>query len=365
MFDIRDFEPQFLGRKDEHLFLARQQYNDESPRDFVETRFVHQSLPQLKEEDISIATSVAGIDLEIPFFINAMTGGSDKAHEVNRILGILGFLAKIPVASGSVSAAIKDPSVAESFSVLRRENPKGIVFANLGAHHNVENAKRAIDLLEANALQIHVNAPQELIMPEGDRDFSNWLSNIETLVREVEVPVIVKEVGFGMSRETVRQLASVGVKTVDISGAGGTDFAKIEDSRRVLERYPFLHGWGQSTVVSLVEAMSIPSEERPAIIASGGVKNALDIVKSLALGAELVGMSNRMLELTNFNHRLEDSLQTINSMKNQVRKVMAVVGAKDVAALRQKDLILGPSVQNWCKARRIDWQAYANRSEKL
>ena len=199
------------NRKDQHVMLASQQYSRESAPDFEETRFVHHSLPQLKVQDVDYSTSVAGLDLQTPFFINAMTGGTEETGRINRVLGILGFLAKIPVASGSVSAAIKDPSVAETFSVIRRENPKGIVFANLGAHHDVENAKRAVDLLEANALQIHVNAPQEILMPEGDRDFSNWLTNIETLVREIEVPVIVKEVGFGMSRETVKQLASVGI----------------------------------------------------------------------------------------------------------------------------------------------------------
>ena len=115
-------------------------------------------------------------------------------------------------------------------------------------------------------------------MPEGDRDFSNWLTNIETLVREMEVPVIVKEVGFGMSRETVKQLASVGVKTVDISGTGGTDFAKLRIIAGRNDRYPYMHGWGQSTVVSLAEAMSLPEEE-PEIIASGGIKNPLDIVQ--------------------------------------------------------------------------------------
>ena len=351
-------------RKDQHVMLASQQYSKESARDFEETRFVHQSLPQLKVEDVDYSTSIAGLDLQTPFFINAMTGGTKETGRINRTLGILGFLAKIPVASGSVSAAIKDPAVADTFSVIRRENPKGIIFANLGAHHNVENAKRAVDLLEANALQIHVNAPQEILMPEGDRDFSNWLSNIETLVREIEVPIIVKEVGFGMSRETVKQLASVGVKTVDISGTGGTDFVKIEDHRRPYDRYPYMHGWGQSTVISLTEALSLPSQERPEIVASGGIKNAMDIVKSLSIGAQLVGLSNHFLQMVRKEKGIEDVLMNVRIMEEQTKKVMAMLGAKNLDELRQKDLILGPAVQNWCQARGIDWQAYANRSSQ-
>lgn len=351
-------------RKDQHVMLASQQYSKESARDFEEIRFVHQSLPQLKTDDVDYSTQVAGLDIGTPFFINAMTGGTEETGRINRLLGILGYLAKIPLASGSVSAAIKDPSVAETFSVIRKENPKGIVFANLGAHHDVENAKRAVDLLEANALQIHVNAPQEIIMPEGDRDFSHWLKNIETLVREIEVPIIVKEVGFGMSRETVKQLASVGVKTVDISGTGGTDFAKIEDNRRPYDRYPYMHGWGQSTVISLAEAMSIPDQERPEIIASGGIKNPLDIVKSLSMGAQLVGLSNHFLQLARSGRQLEDMIAEVRIMERQTKMIMATLGAKNLEELRQKDLILGPGVQNWCQARGIDWQAYANRSQK-
>lgn len=352
------------NRKDQHVELASQQFTYQSAKDFEETRFVHHSLPEMRITDVDISTKVAGLDFATPFFVNAMTGGSKKTREINRLLGILGHYGKIALASGSVSAAIKDPSVAESFSVMRRENPFGIIFANLGAHHDLENAKRAVDLLEANALQIHVNAPQEVIMPEGDRDFSMWLKNIETIVRELEVPVIVKEVGFGMSRETVAQLASVGVQTVDISGTGGTDFAKIENDRRTFKNYEFLEGWGQSTVISLVEAMSLPQEKRPTIIASGGIKNPLDIAKSLALGAELVGMSNRFLQYVKTGNidLMEDALRDIQLHRKQLATIMTLVGAKNIEELRTKDLILGPAVQNWCQARGIDWQAYANRT---
>ncbi|MBY5021047.1 type 2 isopentenyl-diphosphate Delta-isomerase [Streptococcus suis] len=355
-----------LNRKDQHVGLANQQFSIESADDFEQTRFVHHSLPEIATDEVDISTQVAGLDLSAPFFINAMTGGSEKTGKINRLLGILGHLGKIPLASGSVSAAIKDPSVADTFSVMRKENPHGIIFANLGAHHDLENAKRAVDLLEANALQIHVNAPQEIIMPEGDRDFSMWLKNIETLVRELDVPVIAKEVGFGMSRETIAQLASVGVQTVDISGTGGTDFAKIENTRRTFREYTYLEGWGQSTVTSLVEGMSLADDIRPSLIASGGIKNPLDIVKSLSLGADLVGLSNRFLQFvkeTDGAH-LEEGLREIRNFQEQITAIMTLLGARNIAELRTKDLILAPTVQNWCEARGIDWKAYANRSRK-
>ncbi|HFI0094165.1 type 2 isopentenyl-diphosphate Delta-isomerase [Streptococcus parasuis] len=355
-----------LNRKDQHVALADLQYNDASAADFAQTRFVHHSLPEMAIEDVSIKTQVAGLEFDRPFFINAMTGGSEKTGQINQLLGIIGHVSKIAIASGSVSAAIKDPSVAKTFSVLRRENPHGIIFANLGAHHDVESAKRAIDLLEANAIQIHINAPQEIIMPEGDRDFSMWLKNIESLVRGLEVPVIVKEVGFGMSRETIAQLKSVGVETVDISGTGGTNFAKIENARRIFQEFTYLEGWGQSTVESLIEAASLPIEQRPAIIASGGIKNPFDIVKSLALGADLVGLSNRILQYVKDGKmdQMDKVFYDLSVMNGEIRDIMTLLGAKDIASLRKTDLILPASVQHWCQARGIDCQLYGQRSKK-
>ena len=120
---------------------------------------------------------------------------------------------------------------------MRKENPDGLIFANIGAGLGVEEAKRALDLFQANALQIHVNVPQELVMPEGDRDFTNWLTKIEAIVQAVEVPVIVKEVGFGMSQETLEKLTSIGVQAADVSGQGGTSFTQIENARRKNENF--------------------------------------------------------------------------------------------------------------------------------
>lgn len=351
------------NRKDQHVALANQQFTMASASDLEQTRFVHHSLPEIKVADVSLKTSVAGLEFAMPFFVNAMTGGSEKTGAINQLLGILGRETKIPLATGSISAALKDPSVAHTFSIMRQENPDGIIFANLGAHHDVENAKRAVDVLEADALQIHLNAPQEIVMPEGDRDFSMWMRNIEALVRSLEVPVIVKEVGFGMSRETVDQLASLGVETVDISGVGGTDFARIENARRTKDSYAYLYGWGQSTIISMVEAMSLPASSRPQIIASGGVKTPLDIVKLLALGAEAVGLSNRFLQLVK-DYSVEQAIEEVQVFCESITAIMTLLGARDVASLRQTDLVLAPAVEAWCKARGIDWTSYANRSSQ-
>ncbi len=349
-------------RKDQHISLANQQYNSASSRDFEALRFVHQSLPQMGVADVDLTAQLVGLKMAVPFYINAMTGGSERTGRINQLLAMVAREYRVPIASGSVSAALKDPSLAASFRILRQENPDGLIFANLGAHHDLENAKRAVDLLEADGLQLHVNAPQELVMPEGDRDFSDWLTNIESIVAELCVPVIVKEVGFGMSRETVVQLASVGVQTVDISGQGGTDFALIENGRRTGSKVDYLNGWGQSTVISLLEAFSLPEEGRPGVLASGGVKNPLDVAKCVALGADAVGLSARFLQPVKDGKSLDTAIADMGNFIDELKIVMTVLGARKVSDLRNKDLVIGAEARDWCLARGIDWQSYANRS---
>ena len=356
--------PSGVNRKDQHVSLANQQYHAASHPDFAETRFVHHSLPESCLQDRQLATSVLGLDFQLPFFINAMTGGSQRTGAINQRLGILARETGLAIASGSVSAALSDPSLSETFTILRKENPNGLIFANLGAHHGLENARRAVELLEADALQIHVNVPQELAMPEGDRDFAGWLRNIEDIVAHLSVPVIVKEVGFGMSRETIQQLAAIGVQAVDVSGRGGTDFALIENSRRSpAERYVALNEWGQSTPISMIEAMEVVDNHRPQIIASGGIKNAMDITKSLALGADLVGISSHMLQLVKDDQHMEQAIATVHHLKEELVVLMTALRARTIADLRQTDLVLAPAVAHWCQMRGIDASKYANRSQ--
>ena len=171
------------NKKDDHVKLAQEFHGRNSESHFDKIRFVHKSLSHVDLDQVDTSTSLAGIDIEYPFFINAMTGGSSLTGEINRKLAIVARETGIPIASGSLSVAMKDPSLLDSFRVIREENPDGIVLANLGAEHSIENAKKAIDILEAQALQIHLNTPQELVMPEGDRDFSHWLPSIEYLAK--------------------------------------------------------------------------------------------------------------------------------------------------------------------------------------
>lgn len=339
------------SRKDEHVKLAKMFFEEQRVSDFDNVRFVHHSFPEMAVDDVDISTSFAGFTVGQPFFINAMTGGSEKTKIINEKLAVVARETCLPIASGSLSVAIKNPSLVDSFEIIRKVNPKGLVFANLGAGHNVENAKKAIDILEADALQIHCNVVQEIIMPEGDRDFSNWLSNIEKIVKAVEVPVIVKEVGFGMSRKTIKELKDIGVKTIDISGSGGTNFAKIENYRRSKYKYDYLENFGQSTVISLLEAQEFIKNTD--IIASGGIRHPLDIVKALALGAKAVGIAGVFLNMV-LNDGVEKTIENINNWKIEIASIMTILGKSKVSELVNTDMVLFNEVREWCLVRRID-----------
>lgn len=347
-------------RKDDHVKYALEQQSQKKISAFEGIRFVHQSFAPLTLEQIQLTTHWADTIHQAPFYINGMTGGSVKTKQYNEALGRVAAATGLAMATGSVSGALSDDSVRDSFTIVRKVNPNGFVMANLGAHHDLENAKRAVDLLEANALQIHLNVPQEIVMPEGDRDFTSWSKNIETIVRELPVPVIVKEVGFGMSRETIQHLIQLGVKNIDVSGRGGTNFIKIENERREKLNYQAIAGWGQSTPESLLEAQ--PFLNQTTILASGGITDYLDIVKALALGANAVGLSGRFLQMVH-EQGVEQSVEMIENWKEAIQHLMLMLNAKSVKELHQVNLILPSELRDWAEARQIEWRHFGNRQQ--
>ena len=274
-------------RKNEHVEIAMAQ-SDAPQSDFDRVRFVHHSIPSINVDEVDLTSRTTDFDMTYPIYINAMTG-SEWTKQINEKLAVVARETGLAMAVGSTHAALRNPKMAESFSIARQTNPEGIIFSNVGADVPVDKAVEAVSLLDAQALQIHVNAPQELVMPEGNREFSTWLDNVATIVQRVDVPVIIKEVGFGMSKELYKDLIDVGVTYVDVSGKGGTNFVTIENERRSNKDMDYLANWGQSTVESLLESSAY--QDSLNVFASGGVRTPLDVVKSLALGAKAVGMS--------------------------------------------------------------------------
>lgn len=347
-----------MNRKDEHISLAKAFHKDKT-NDFDQIRFVHHSFAEIAMDDVDISTSFLDFSFKQPFYINAMTGGSDRAKEINQQLGIIAKETGILVATGSVNAALKNPDLADTYQIIRKENPNGVLLANIGAGLSLEEAKRAVDLFQANGLQIHVNLPQELVMPEGDRDFHGWLDNIEDIVSHLSVPVIVKEVGFGMSSETIEQLVWRGVKAVDVSGQGGTSFTQIENARRKKRELGFLTDWGQSTVLSLLE--SINWQRDLTVLASGGARQSLDIIKSLSLGAKSVGVAGTILnQLT--THGLEETIELIQQWEDELKMLYTLLGKQTTTDLTTTDIIFSSEIIRWCESRGIAYQPFAKRS---
>lgn len=346
------------SRKDDHLQHALAQQQQLSPNSFDDLRFVHQSLVKGNLQSVDLTTEWAGNRHDLPFYINAMTGGSQKAKRYNQQLAEVAAETGLTMAVGSLSAALKNPALNDSFTVIRQANPKGFVLANLGAHHSLDNAQRAVELIQADALQIHLNSAQELVMPEGDRDFTSWLANIERLVTQLDLPVIVKEVGFGMSRETIEILQSIGVQTIDLGGRGGTNFVKIEDQRNQAFDFSALNNWGQTTVESLLESLAY--QNQMSFLASGGIRHFLDIVKALALGAKACGIAGKFLHSVD-QFGVSSTIQLINDWETAIKRSLLLLNCQSIDDLKHYPiLVMGESAQ-WAHLRQIDLQSLANR----
>ena len=259
------------NRKDDHIRYAlkyQSPYNS-----FDDMELIHKSLPTYDLDQIDLSTHFAGRDWDSPFYINAMTGGSAKGGAVNRKLAEVASRTGILMVTGSYSAALKGEAP-ESFD-YRQEFPDLDLATNIGVDKSVDLGIKTVEAMNPVFLQLHVNLMQELLMPEGERIFHTWKENVAAYAQNIEVPLVLKEVGFGMDVETIRYAMSQGIKTVDISGRGGTSFAYIENSRGGNRDY--LNDWGQSTVQTLLQAQDL--RDNVEILASGGVRNPLDMVK--------------------------------------------------------------------------------------
>lgn len=347
-------------RKWDHIRFALENQHEWSTG-FENIKFIHQSLPDIGTSDVQLAHSFGGLSLSSPIFVNAMTGGGgERTFEINKELARIAKATGLAMAVGSQMAAVKDHSERYTFNIVRKENPSGVIIANLGSEATADQAKLAIDMIEANALQIHLNVIQELIMPEGDRDFSGALKRIDSIVRAVDVPVIAKEVGFGMCKETVEALASVGVSAVDIGGFGGTNFAEIENKRRQ-NTLLYFNQWGIPTAVSLIEANQ--KFENIFVIGSGGFQSALDIAKGIALGANAIGIAGKFLRLL-IEEGADALKDEIDAIHRDLSVIMTALGARTITELQRAPVIISGDTFHWVNQRGIETKIYSQRTIK-
>ncbi|PJF31682.1 MAG: type 2 isopentenyl-diphosphate Delta-isomerase [Candidatus Thermofonsia Clade 1 bacterium] len=338
-------DPQLIERRKADHIRINLEENVQFPRlttGLERYRFMHCALPELDLAEIDTSLVFMGKRLSAPLLISSMTGGTSLANPLNLVLAEVAQAHSIAMGLGSQRAAIVHEDLAQSFKV-RHVAPDILLFANVGAVQlnygfTVEHYRRAVDMAEADALILHFNALQEAVQPEGDGNFKDLLPKVAHLCRTVGVPVIAKEVGWGFSAQDARRLVEAGVAAIDVAGAGGTSWSEVEYHRaptafhaRVARAFA---DWGIPTA----ESIQLVREAAPnvPIIASGGLRDGIDVAKCIALGAELCGLAGPFLKAA--AQSAEATHELVRELTAQLRITMFVAGARDLAALARTPL---------------------------
>ncbi len=333
------------NRKNEHIRINL----EEDVRSGLTTgleryRLIHEALPEISLADVDLGVLLFGKRLQAPVFISSMTGGTREGGLLNQRLAEAAQETGIAMGLGSQRAAIEHPELAETFSIARKAAPDAVLFANLGAvqlarGYGVDECRRAVEMIEADALILHLNPLQEALQPGGDTDFRRLAEAIAKVCTALDVPVIVKEVGWGISERTARLLAEAGVAAIDVGGAGGTSWSQVEMHRApdafTRSLAAAFANWGIPT------AESIRNVHRAApkvpVFASGGLRDGVEIAKTLALGATLGGMAGFFLKAA--ARSTEAVVESIRLVEAQIRVAMFAAGARTPEELRGRVVI--------------------------
>lgn len=307
-------------------------------------RFIHEALPELDLERVDLTLNLLGKSLRAPILISSMTGGTEEARTINQRLAEAARETGVAMGVGSQRAAIEDPSLTGTFSITRKVAPDILLFANLGAvqlnyGYGIDECRRAVEMIAADALILHLNPVQEAVQAGGDINFAGLAEKIETICSKLEVPVIVKEVGWGISKRTAKLLHECGVAAIDVAGAGGTSWSQVEMYRAPDEFTRQLAasfvGWGLPTAESIANVRY--DAPGTLIFASGGLKDGLDIAKCIALGASLGGMAGQFLKAAAIS--TEKIVETMQLTKRQVQVALFATGAQDLRDLGNDRLL--------------------------
>ena len=310
-------------------------------------RLVHNALPELDYEDIDTSMTFLGKRFSAPLIIDSMTGGTDEATIINGRLGELAEKYGFGMGLGSQRAGLKSEELAATYSIARKNAPNAFLIANIGGAQlskglTVDEAKRIVKMIRADALAVHLNPLQELVQPEGEPRYKRVLGQISELAKTIDVPLIVKEVGAGISKEVAIKLEMANVSAINIAGAGGTSWAGVEKLRAEslkddLKKHlgEMFWDWGIPTAASLIEvrhAVKLP------LIASGGLRNGLEVAKCIVLGASMAAMAYPFLQAA--AHSREGLFAFADTILAELKSTMFLVGAKNTAALASSRYIL-------------------------
>ncbi len=345
------------NRKLEHLLICKNydvEFKDKTTG-FEDIELVHNALPEVDKNEIDLSTSVFGKKLDSPLFITAITGGHPASKDINKQLAIAAEQNNIALGVGSQRAACEHPELADTYSVVRENAPDCLLVGNIGAPQlNLSN--KAVEILDADILAIHLNPLQESIQPEGDLDARGYLDLISKITDLVDIPVMAKETGCGISAETAKQLVDAGVSFIDVEGAGGTSWAAVETYRSDDKYYGELFwDWGIPTAISTAEVLN--TVDVP-VISSGGIRTGLEAAKAIALGADSVGMALPFLKKSISQ---EDLNQFIKKFNDSLRIAMFLVGANNIEELKQSKLVISGKTKQWLEDRGINTRNYSRR----
>ena len=360
-------DPSFTkNRKIEHIEISLR-YNVEGPLStWLEYVYlIHQANPELNFKEINLEVEILGKRLKAPLLISGMTGGHPKTFSINATLAEVAEKFKIGIGVGSQRAMIEDSAVTNTYTIVREKAPTTLVIANIGAAQlargdvTISDIERIVNVLDADALAVHLNAAQEVIQPEGQPSFKNIIKYVAKIVEKIEVPIIIKETGCGLSLEVVRSFTEVGVQGFDVSGAGGTNWILIEKFRAELYgnknkldiASTFLK-WGIPTAASIIETRY--AAPTALVIGSGGLRTGLDVAKAIALGADIGGIALPALKAY-FNKNLHSYISRII---NELRVAMFLTGSKTITNLKKVPLVLMDPLKSWIECRGIELRKY-------
>ncbi len=345
-------------RKLEHLLLCTHsdvEYHKKTG--FNDVELVHRAIPEVDQEEIDLSTSLLGKRIDAPIIITAITGGHPSSLEVNRKLSRAAGKLNIGMGLGSQRAGVEHPELAPTYTIAREESPDILLIGNIGAPQ-LEQAPQAGMMMDLDAMAVHLNPLQEAIQPGGDINTIGFLEKIQKTAENMDMPLMVKETGAGISGDDAQALEKAGVSAIDIAGAGGTSWAAVEKYRSKDKGMGELYwDWGISTVASTVE---VSQRVNLPLISSGGIRNGLDAVKSLALGADAVGMALPVLKASELGEKALDNFFT--KFIEEMKVAMFLVGATKLEDLRKADLVITGKTREWLRERGYNTKNYARRS---
>ncbi|MFX0169844.1 MAG: type 2 isopentenyl-diphosphate Delta-isomerase [Candidatus Hodarchaeota archaeon] len=357
------------NRKLEHIRICLdRQVESTIPTGFDDITLIHDAAPELNLDEIDVRCTFLGHKMQAPIIVTAMTGGHPEAFPINKHIAQAVETLGLAMGVGSQRAAIEDSKLADSFSITREMAPTAFLVGNIGAPqialgYGYEEVETAIEMIRANALAVHFNAAQEAVQPEGESTFSGVLQALHQLTKKISTPLIAKETGAGLNRDSARKIINTGVKALDVAGLGGTSWPAVEAERAkekdvmkaTLGRW--FTNWGIPTAVATFEVAQIAGTTP--IIASGGLRTGIDVAKAIALGANIGGVALPVLLPATVNAQTVQ--QYLETVIRGLKAAMFLVGASTLDELAKTPLIINGATRNWLELRGYDLEHLATR----